>query len=152
LLSDMTRRIFRLRYGIDDNVGCYCFSPGKKQGPRKGLVDDAGLTLIENTLQLTMVMESEAAQKGDTGEEDRSKKGGVGEDADRAAGRGSDGSRAKLAYEKMNVAVMMETISRMVSFAVVGKELVDVSCTEATYQSTGSTRLYSGLPSCVARE
>jgi protein HIRA/HIR1 len=58
LSSDKTRRIFRAKYGIEDFVGTYCFSPGKHHQPRKRLVDDAGPVLIENAFQLMMEMEA----------------------------------------------------------------------------------------------
>jgi protein HIRA/HIR1 len=61
LSSSKQRRIFQLKYGIEDFVGMYGFSPEKRRGVKR-LVDDAGPTLIENALQLTMEMENEAAE------------------------------------------------------------------------------------------
>jgi protein HIRA/HIR1 len=57
------RQIFRLKYGIEDFIGMYGFSPEKRRGVKR-LVDDAGPMLIENALQLTMEMESEAIENG----------------------------------------------------------------------------------------
>ena len=70
LSADKTRQIFRMKYGIDDFVGNYCFSPGKKRRSNKRLVDDAGPMLIENALQLAMEMEAEGQEGGDKSEED----------------------------------------------------------------------------------
>jgi len=71
LSSEKTRSIFRLKYGIDDFVGSYCFSPGKKQRRPKRLVDDAGPMLLENPLQLTMEMEAEANKGEESGESNK---------------------------------------------------------------------------------
>ncbi|KAL7532525.1 hypothetical protein ACHAXR_004684 [Thalassiosira sp. AJA248-18] len=82
LSAEKTRQIFRLKYGIDDFVGNYGFSPGKKRRPKKRLVDDAGPMLIENALQLTLEMEAEGRdgeeEDGESDNVDSGKKDGVG--------------------------------------------------------------------------
>lgn len=66
LSSEKTRRIFRVKYGIEDFVGSYCFTPGKQHVLKKRLVDDSGPILIENAFQLMMEMEADA-EKNDCG-------------------------------------------------------------------------------------
>ena len=53
------RQIFRLKYGIDDFIQMYGFSPERRRATKR-LVDDAGPMLIENALQLAMEMDNEA--------------------------------------------------------------------------------------------
>eukprot|EP00956_Cyclotella_meneghiniana_P042902 scaffold249348_cov72-Cyclotella_meneghiniana.AAC.3 len=73
LSSSKQRRIFQLKYGIEDFVGMYGASPQRRRGVKR-LVDDAGPMLIENAFQLTMEMENEAAEKNDV--ETTTSKGG----------------------------------------------------------------------------
>lgn len=92
LSSDKTKRVFQLKYGIEDFVGSYCFSPGKKQRKPKRLVDDAGPLLIENALQLTMEaeanegVESQEASDADGKEKTASKQAPNGSSADTLGG------------------------------------------------------------------
>ena len=73
LSEEKHRRIFRLKYGIDDFVGMYGSLPGKRHLAKR-LVDDAGPMLIENALQMTMEMD-DATDDDDESSSSRSIKG-----------------------------------------------------------------------------
>lgn len=88
LTSDKTRQIFRAKYGIEDFVGSYCFTPGNQHQPRKRLVDDAAPILVQNAFQVLMEMEAGAEINdfgGSVGHVDKEEGGRVGHPLDQVA-------------------------------------------------------------------
>ena len=149
LSSEKTRRVFRLKYGIEDFVENYCFSPGKKQRKsKKRLVDDAGPMLIENALQLTMEMEAEA-NDGEEDESDDVDSGKEGCSTTKQAPAGSqDGASAVGAATSGNIKEKQKETStkggkkriRPVLMAVGGGTVSNVSDEDNAKEASGKKR------------
>jgi len=134
LSSEKTRSIFRLKYGIDDFVGSYCFSPGKKQRRPKRLVDDAGPMLLENPLQLTMEMEAEANKGGESGESNKvapDKEGAPSNQTQAAATEGAANNSGNIKDKQMETSKGGKKRIRPVLMSVGGGAVTNISDEDA---------------------